>query len=88
MDIDGSQCFPRWLYDANDAGGALFGEQQKAEFKRRDAITDEGLAAFEAAYAGEMISKDDLFIRRRGDTWCYASSAARRTRWAAWHWVP
>lgn len=59
----GVQCFPRWLYESNDAGeGGLFGEAQRgAGFTRRDAITGEGLAAFEEAYPGEAISKDDLF---------------------------
>ena len=28
---------------------------------RRDAITDEGLAHFKAAYPGELITKEDLF---------------------------
>jgi len=31
------------------------------EGRRRDAITDEGLAHFQAAYPGETISKEDLF---------------------------
>lgn len=35
--------------------------KQKAGLQRRDALTDEGLAYFQAAYLGEMITKDDLF---------------------------
>jgi len=31
------------------------------QYKRRDAITDAGLAHFQAAYPGETISKEDLF---------------------------
>lgn len=66
-DRDGAQSFPRYLYDvegADDAsqqadllsGGATSGGRQ-----RRDAITNEGLAHFQAAYPGETITKDDLF---------------------------
>jgi predicted helicase len=31
------------------------------QYQRRDAITDEGLSHFQAAYPGETISKEDLF---------------------------
>ncbi|MFC4254413.1 N-6 DNA methylase [Altererythrobacter xixiisoli] len=65
-DIDGSQCFPRYLYEAN---AVEIGDDRQADYladvqpglQRRDAITDEGLAYFQAAYPGEAISKDDLF---------------------------
>jgi predicted helicase len=68
VDIDGSQCFPRWLYDLPPDGGAT-GPQQSLSLKsseassvgRRDAITDEALRYFEAAYPRETIAKDDLF---------------------------
>ncbi|MDX9860735.1 MAG: type ISP restriction/modification enzyme [Rhodospirillales bacterium] len=65
----GTQCFPRYIYnvDAEDtnesgqgdllAGGVTSGNSQQ----RRDAITDDGLAHFMAAYPDEQISKDDLF---------------------------
>ncbi|MCK8668219.1 DEAD/DEAH box helicase family protein [Pseudomonas azerbaijanoccidens] len=59
----GTQCFPLYLYDeivqspAND----LFLEAQSQGLKRRDAITDEGLAHFAKAYPGEQVSKEDLF---------------------------
>lgn len=43
----GSQCFPLYLYDEDGS--------------RRDAITDEGLAHFQAAYPNEQITKEDLF---------------------------
>ncbi len=69
--IHGSQCFPRYLYDGeteragDDAQGGLFGAAPAAKGgpngNRRDAITDEGLAHFQAAYPGEAITKDDLF---------------------------
>lgn len=69
----GSQCFPLYLYDeVNEDGAAtaseqpgLFGSEsqsaQPAPRKRRDAITAEGLAHFQAAYPGEQISKEDVF---------------------------
>lgn len=62
----GCQCFPLYLYDAargpsTAAQGDIFGEPVTAERKRRDALTDEGLAHFQAAYPGEEISKEDVF---------------------------
>jgi predicted helicase len=46
----------------SDSQPSLF-EQGHTETRivRRDGITDEGLAHFQAAYPGEAISKDDLF---------------------------
>ena len=59
----GTQCFPLYLYD--NAGQAssndLLAEQAEVGLRRRDAITDGGLAHFQAAYPGEQISKEDLF---------------------------
>ena len=68
----GTQCFPLYLYDDSDTeAGAGESENQGALFKadaqpatqrnRRDALTDEGLAHFKAAYPGEKISKEDVF---------------------------
>ncbi|WP_273758153.1 type ISP restriction/modification enzyme [Bartonella sp. AU55XJBT] len=70
--IDNGQFFPRYVYeDASSLGGKeedqvhLFanfaGESKETGLQRRDALTDEGLAYFKAAYPGEMITKDDLF---------------------------
>ncbi len=70
--IDNGQCFPRYVYEnAESLGGTeedqvhLFAnfaeESKKAGLERRDALTDEGLNYFKAAYPGEMITKDDLF---------------------------
>lgn len=67
--IEKGQCFPLYLYDeqaqkqAEDTNGDLFGDNQKQEsgLKRRDAITDEGLAHFQEAYPSEQIIKEDLF---------------------------
>lgn len=57
----GSQCFPLYIYDQQDEGpGGLF-EGQPSGLQRRDAITDAGLAHFQAAYPGEEITKEDIF---------------------------
>ncbi len=68
VDIDGSQCFPLYLYDAAEPAAAqeadLFSTPAAPAtpaYTRRDAITDTGLAHFVAAYPGESISKEDLF---------------------------
>lgn len=68
--MDTGQCFPLYLYDtAEDEAKAkrpepdLFdaSSDENTGNKRRDAITDEGLAHFQAAYPGEIIGKEDLF---------------------------
>jgi len=68
--IEKGQCFPLYLYDeqAQAVGGGgsdLFAatEQSNDEpgLKRRDAITEEGLAHFQKAYPSEQITKEDLF---------------------------
>ncbi|WP_345117693.1 type ISP restriction/modification enzyme, partial [Bartonella jaculi] len=70
--IENSQCFPRYFYeddkvskDKNDDQSHLFAnsteENKTTGLQRRDAITDEGLAHFKAAYPNETITKDDLF---------------------------
>ncbi|EJF74137.1 hypothetical protein ME7_01596 [Bartonella birtlesii LL-WM9] len=68
----GSQCFPRYIYDdvpvskgKNKQQSHLFlistEENKTSGLHCRDAITDEGLAHFKAAYPNEKITKDDLF---------------------------
>ena len=60
--IDTGQCFPLYLYEVTEPQGGLFGgDEPDHGFTRRDAITDAGLAQFQAAYPGEVISKEDLF---------------------------
>lgn len=66
--IEKGQCFPLYLYDEqaqkqNSSRDDLFeqDEQPAAGLKRRDAITDEGLAHFKEAYPSEQITKEDLF---------------------------
>ncbi|WP_029048170.1 type ISP restriction/modification enzyme [Cupriavidus sp. amp6] len=62
----GAQCFPLYLYDEPEAGEAdpqagLFASPAKDGRTRRDALTDDGLAHFHAAYPTEKISKEDVF---------------------------
>ncbi|ACS51100.1 helicase/methyltransferase [Bartonella grahamii as4aup] len=70
--IDTGQCFPRYLYDdttisksKSEKQSHLFTNSTEknttADLQRRDAITDEGLEHFKAAYPNETITKDDLF---------------------------
>lgn len=64
--IGDAQCFPLYLYDIlkneqQDKGSLFADEQNNTGLKRRDAITDEGLAHFQKAYPTETISKEDLF---------------------------
>ena len=53
------QCFPRYLYEPAQAGTLFAGRSIGVE--RRDAIADDALAHFQAAYPSEVITKDDLF---------------------------
>jgi len=57
--IQTGQTFPLHLYDAPEADGLFAGSN---EYKRRDAITNEGLKHFQDAYKGETITKEDIFF--------------------------
>lgn len=71
----GTQCFPRYLYDEPktktvekaqhlslmEIPAQASSNPVTPNHTRRDAITDEGLAHFHAAYPGEAISKEDVF---------------------------
>lgn len=70
VDMVGSQYFPLYLYDETEACSPegetqtdwVKGDEATTEPRlRRDALTDEGLTHFKAAYPGEKISKDDVF---------------------------
>jgi predicted helicase len=68
VDIDGSQCFPLYLYaDETDGGEAnpkqagLFDAPAQPQRTRRTALSDDGLAHFQASYPGEIIGKEDVF---------------------------
>lgn len=67
----GTQCFPLYLYDeaeevSEGAQAALFDVTAHPQRKRRDALTDEGLAHFQRAYPGEEIGKEDVFYYAYG----------------------
>jgi len=64
----GVQCFPLYLYDEPETEtidqqlqAGLFVTPDKGQRKRREALTDEGVAHFQLAYPGEHISKADIF---------------------------
>ncbi|WP_375693946.1 type ISP restriction/modification enzyme, partial [Bartonella sp. AD24XZML] len=67
--MEKGQCFPRYIYEdatvsksKSEKQSHLFTEESKtAGLQRHDAITDEGLDHFKAAYPNETITKDDLF---------------------------
>ncbi len=62
--IHGGQNFPLNLYDESEASppNDLFGNAATPSHRtRRDALTDEGLAHFQAAYPDAAISKEDIF---------------------------
>ncbi|MFJ7314341.1 DEAD/DEAH box helicase [Pseudomonas sp. NPDC098747] len=69
MQHSGGQGFPLYLYDSpyeqaktvKASPGLFDAPNQSSISNRSDAITDEGLAHFSAAYPGEAISKEDLF---------------------------
>ena len=50
--ISKNQCFPLYLYEK---------EENNENYQRHDAITDEALAHFKAAYPNEDFSKEDMF---------------------------
>lgn len=57
-DRDGAQCFPLYLFDRHDRGDASLFDDGKA---KREGVTDAGLKHFQNAYAGETITKEDIF---------------------------
>jgi predicted helicase len=69
-DMVGSQYFPLYVYDAGAEEPEEVEHQQSFDLndkpkvaapKRLDGITDQGLAYFQAAYPGEIITKEDVF---------------------------
>lgn len=72
VDMVGSQYFPLYLYEEPKHRGAatshgqpsLFGDEVPSSHplrERRDAITSEGLAHFQAAYPDANINREDIF---------------------------
>ncbi|MEN4828869.1 type ISP restriction/modification enzyme [Pseudomonas sp. P39-UII1] len=60
---DVTQWLPLYNYEecAKSAKHDLFSDPLEAGLRRRDAITDSGLAYFHKFYTGEQINKEDLF---------------------------
>jgi len=56
----GAQCFPLKLYEPTSADDGLFATGETG-YTERDGISDSGLKHFQTAYAGEQISKEELF---------------------------
>lgn len=60
--VEKGQCFPLYLYEEAKPDDGLFaGDNADTGLTRRDAITDDGLAHFQAVYPAQEISKEDLF---------------------------
>lgn len=66
--LDTGQCFPLYLYNTQEDAtestpqvSLLDSPTDPKQRARRDAITDEGLAHFQAAYPSEAINKEDVF---------------------------
>ena len=60
----GAQCFPLWLYDdaSPDAEPDMLSELETGtSVQRRDAITDDALDLFAAAYPTETIDRENIF---------------------------
>lgn len=59
----GAQCFPLYLYDEVGAefDRGLLASDSIGKPRRRDAITNAGLAHFQSAYPNETVTKEDLF---------------------------
>lgn len=58
--IQNGQFFPLHLYEPASADDGLFATGETG-YTKRDGISDAGLKHFQDAYAGEQISKEDLF---------------------------
>jgi predicted helicase len=66
-DMAGCQCFPLFVFDAEEEdvrGQQSLNLDERSKIaapKRRDGLTDEGLAHFKATYPGEPITKEAVF---------------------------
>lgn len=61
--IEKGQCFPLYLYEESQPEDSLFAtsSDDANTLTRRDAISDAGLAHFQAAYPSDTVTKEDLF---------------------------
>lgn len=65
--VEKSKCFPLYVYEETKPNDGLFAaDNSDSSFTRRDAITDDALAHFQAVYPGQEISKEDLFYYTYG----------------------
>lgn len=55
------QCFPLYLYEKTTQVASPFNEEGEPQYQRRDAITDDALEHFQAAYPQIKISKEAIF---------------------------
>ena len=71
--VGDTQCFPLYWYEKAKQSGGLFGDAESSDYTRHDAVTDEALSVFRAAYphafpgrykkdGGEDLSKEDIFF--------------------------
>lgn len=56
----GTQCFPLYYYEVNQAQAGLYESQKDSEYIRHDAISDFALETAQALY-GKKVSKEDIF---------------------------
>ncbi|BBL36027.1 hypothetical protein Nstercoris_02306 (plasmid) [Nitrosomonas stercoris] len=59
--VGDAQCFPLYLYEKTTSDASLFNEEGESQYQRRDAITDDALEHFQAAYPQIKISKEAIF---------------------------
>lgn len=62
--VSKGQCFPLYLYETVGATNEGFFKGLNSDgsgYRKKDGITDAGLAHFQAAYPAEKISKEDVF---------------------------
>src|SRR5690606_10911822 len=61
MQHSGGQGFPLYLYEKTPQHAGLFTQESEPDYQRKDAITDAGLAHFQAAYPQVSMSKEAIF---------------------------
>lgn len=59
--ISKGQCFPLYLYEKTTSDASPFNEEGEPQYQQRDAITNDALEHFQAAYPQIKISKEAIF---------------------------
>lgn len=59
--VGDAQCFPRYLYEKATSDASPFSEEGEPQYQQRDAITNDALEHFQAAYPQIKISKEAIF---------------------------